>query len=73
MKTEMLNGKTILIIGSCGFILKNLIWELRSKGYEDLRLFDLDTDPGLLDALTKRLRILSFTLRVNARKRRKSS
>lgn len=53
MKTEMLNGKTILITGSGGFIGKNLIWELRSKGYEDLRLFDLDTDPGLLDAYTK--------------------
>ncbi len=53
MKTEMLKGKTILITGSGGFIGKNLIWELRSKGYEDLRLFDLDTDPGLLDAYTK--------------------
>ena len=49
----MLNKKTILVTGSGGFVGKNLVWELRSKGYENLYLYDLDTDPSLLDAYTK--------------------
>jgi UDP-2-acetamido-2,6-beta-L-arabino-hexul-4-ose reductase len=43
----------ILITGANGFVGKNLIAELRSKGYEDLYLYDLDTDPVLLDSYTK--------------------
>ena len=43
----------ILITGSGGFIGKNLITELRNKGYEDFFLYDIDTDPGLLDSYTK--------------------
>ncbi|MDP3386731.1 MAG: capsular polysaccharide biosynthesis protein CapF [Eubacteriales bacterium] len=43
----------ILVTGSGGFVGKNLIAELRSKGYEDLYLYDLDTDPPLLDRYTK--------------------
>jgi nucleoside-diphosphate-sugar epimerase len=33
----------ILVTGSDGFVGKNLVCELRSKGYEDLYLYDLDT------------------------------
>ena len=43
----------ILVTGANGFVGKNLIAELRSKGYEDLYLYDLDTDPRLLDSYTK--------------------
>lgn len=43
----------ILITGSDGFVGKNLVWELRSKGYDDLYLYDLGTEPSLLDAYTK--------------------
>jgi len=43
----------ILVTGSSGFVGKNLIAELRSKGYEELYLFDLDTDSKLLDEYTK--------------------
>lgn len=43
----------ILITGSSGFVGKNLIAELRSKGHEELYLYDLDTDPQLLDSYTK--------------------
>ena len=43
----------ILITGANGFVGKNLVCELRSKGYEDLYLYDVDTDPTLLDSFTK--------------------
>ena len=43
----------ILITGSNGFVGKNLVCELRSKGYEDLYLFDIETEPSLLDSFTK--------------------
>lgn len=43
----------ILVTGSSGFVGKNLIAELRSKGYEDLYLYDIDTDPKFLDSYTK--------------------
>lgn len=43
----------ILITGSNGFVGKNLVCELRSKGYKDLYLFDIDTEPSLLDSFTK--------------------
>jgi len=43
----------LLITGSNGFVGKNLVCELRNKGYDDLYLYDLDTDPSLLDIYTK--------------------
>ncbi len=43
----------ILITGSKGFVGKNLISELRNRGYEDLYLYDIDTDSLLLDSFTK--------------------
>ena len=43
----------ILITGAHGFVGKNLLAELKSKGYKDLYLYDLDTDPVLLDSYTK--------------------
>lgn len=49
MNTE----KTILITGSGGFVGRNLACELRGRGYVNLRLYDVDTDPSLLDAYTR--------------------
>ncbi len=40
----------ILITGSNGFVGKNLVSELKNRGYDDLYLYDVDTDPSLLDA-----------------------
>ncbi len=38
----------ILITGAKGFIGKNLVAELKNRGFEELLLFDIDTDPALL-------------------------
>lgn len=38
----------ILVTGSKGFIGKNLIAELRNKGYTDIYEYDTDTNPSLL-------------------------
>ena len=39
----------ILVTGAKGFIGKNLIFELRNKGYEDIYEYDIDTKEGMLD------------------------
>ncbi len=39
----------ILVTGAKGFIGKNLICELKNRGYNDIFEFDLDTDMNLLD------------------------
>lgn len=39
----------ILITGAAGFLGKNLAAQLRNRGYTDLLLYDVDTDPGLLE------------------------
>ncbi len=43
----------ILVTGSKGFVGKNLIAELKNRGYEDIFEFDIDTDKSLLDNYTK--------------------
>jgi UDP-2-acetamido-2,6-beta-L-arabino-hexul-4-ose reductase len=43
----------ILITGANGFIGKNLVAELRNQGYKNLFLYDLETDPALLDSYCK--------------------
>ena len=43
----------ILVTGANGFVGKNLIAELMNKGYEDLYLYDIDTDPALLYCYSK--------------------
>lgn len=43
----------ILITGANGFIGKNLVWELRNRGYLDLFLYDVDSDPVLLDSYAR--------------------
>jgi len=39
----------ILITGSKGFVGKNLIAELKNKGYTDILEYDVDTEPALLN------------------------
>ncbi len=43
----------LLITGANGFIGKNLTAELHNCGYHELYLFDVDTDPALLDVYTR--------------------
>ncbi len=43
----------ILVTGSNGFVGKNLVCELHNRGYDDLYLYDIDTDPELLSTFTK--------------------
>lgn len=43
----------ILITGAQGFVGKNLIAELKNRGYKNLYEYDIDTDPSLLDKYTK--------------------
>jgi UDP-2-acetamido-2,6-beta-L-arabino-hexul-4-ose reductase len=43
----------ILITGALGFIGKNLIVELKNRGYEDIFEYDRETNPTLLDKYCK--------------------
>ena len=43
----------ILVTGSNGFVGKNLVSELKNRGFDDLYLYDVDTDPSQLDSYTK--------------------
>ena len=43
----------ILVTGSKGFVGKNLIAELRNRGYDQIFEFDIDTDKSLLNKYTK--------------------
>ncbi|MBQ8533870.1 MAG: NAD-dependent epimerase/dehydratase family protein, partial [Clostridia bacterium] len=39
----------ILVTGAKGFVGKNLVAELKNKGYENIFEYDIDTDESLLD------------------------
>lgn len=43
----------ILVTGAKGFIGKNLIYELKNKGYTDIFEYDRDTDPKKLEDFSK--------------------
>ncbi|GKU27227.1 capsular polysaccharide biosynthesis protein Cap8F [Clostridium folliculivorans] len=43
----------ILVTGAKGFVGKNLIAELKNRGYKEIYEFDIDTDRALLDEYTK--------------------
>ena len=43
----------ILVTGSNGFVGKNLVLELKNRGYDDIYLYDVDTDPSLLGTYCK--------------------
>jgi UDP-2-acetamido-2,6-beta-L-arabino-hexul-4-ose reductase len=43
----------ILVTGANGFVGKNLIAELQNRGYNEIFVFDVDTDPTYLDLYCK--------------------
>lgn len=43
----------ILVTGAKGFVGKNLVSELKSKGYQEIFEYDLGTEPALLDVYTE--------------------
>ena len=43
----------LLVTGACGFIGKNLITELKNRGFDEIYEYDLNTDSALLDEYTK--------------------
>ncbi len=55
----------ILITGANGFIGKNLISTLETKGYTDLMKFDIDTPIELLDGYTKEAEFIFHLAGVN--------
>lgn len=55
----------ILVTGANGFVGRNLVAELRNRGYEDLNLYDIDTDPLLLDEYTKDCKFVFHLAGVN--------
>jgi len=55
----------ILITGSKGFVWKNLVVELKNKGYTDILEFDKDTDKSLLDEYTKECQFVFHLAGVN--------
>jgi len=44
----------ILVTGAKGFIGKNLIVELKNRGFKNIFEYDIDTDPSLLDNFCKK-------------------
>ena len=44
----------ILVTGALGFVGKNLVAELKNRGYEEIYEYDINTDPRLLDEYTEK-------------------
>lgn len=55
----------ILVTGAKGFVGKNLIAELKNKGYEEILEFSRDTDPSLLETYTKECEFVFHLAGVN--------
>ena len=55
----------ILVTGSNGFIGKNLISELRNRNYNNILMYDKDTDVSLLDEYTKQCEFVFHLAGVN--------
>lgn len=55
----------ILVTGANGFVGKNLIAELKNKGYEDILKYSRDTDHSLLEAYTKECEFIFHLAGVN--------
>lgn len=55
----------ILITGAKGFVGKNLIAELRNRGYNELMEYDVDSDPNLLNSYTKECKFVFHLAGVN--------
>ena len=55
----------ILVTGAKGFVGKNLIAELKNKGYTDIFEFDIETDKSLLEEYTKECEFVFHLAGVN--------
>ncbi len=55
----------ILVTGAKGFVGKNLIAELRNRGYEDIFEYSRDTDKSLLDEYTRECEFVFHLAGVN--------
>ncbi len=64
-KMEEADKLKILVTGSNGFIAKNLIVELRNKGYENLLLCNRDTTPEKLEQYIEECDVLIHLAGVN--------
>lgn len=61
----------ILVTGANGFVGKNLIAALHNRNYTNLFLYDLDTDPDLLDRYTSECQFVFHLAGVNRPKEEK--
>ncbi len=61
----------ILVTGANGFVGKNLVCELRNRGYENLYLYDIDTEESLMDSFTKDCEFVFHLAGVNRPKEEK--
>lgn len=55
----------ILVTGAKGFVGKNLVAELKNRGYEEIYEYDINTDPKLLDEYTKKCEFVFHLAGVN--------
>lgn len=55
----------ILVTGAKGFVGKNLVCELKNKGFSDVFEFDIDTDINLLEEYTKKCEFIFHLAGVN--------
>ena len=55
----------ILVTGAKGFVGKNLVAELKNRGYEEIYEYDIDTSPELLDEYTKKCNFIFHLAGVN--------
>ncbi|MEN6414766.1 MAG: capsular polysaccharide biosynthesis protein CapF [Veillonellales bacterium] len=55
----------ILVTGAKGFVGKNLIVELKNKGYTDIFEFDIDTEKNFLEEYTKKCEFVFHLAGVN--------
>jgi len=55
----------ILVTGAKGFIGKNLIAELKNRGYTDILEYDMSTDPSLLDTYCQEAEFIFHLAGVN--------
>ena len=55
----------ILVTGAKGFVGKNLVAELKNRGYEEIYEYDLSTPPELLDEYTKQCEFVFHLAGVN--------
>ena len=55
----------LLVTGAKGFVGKNLIAELKNRGYTDIFEYDLDTDPALLEQYARECEFVFHLAGVN--------